>query len=563
MLLEHLVFWRLEPMSIHNAWNAYIFRDGKNIYRGADLLRELCAGIAVFSGCRTELLDLLLRAGELECALSDTASVHARQAEAITQSIADALVSGATIDREVLIACLNAIAPPVEVKLSPPEGFTYYALHPLDMADLAREIGRSSQCVAVIGIRSIGTTLGAVVQAALRADGVRAERITVRPEGHPYDRKTTLSPEQWRWILAMCNRSADFLVVDEGPGMSGSSFLSCGEALVEGGVSPSRVRFVGSRTAEPDLLTASNAGTRWRAFRFDSVGLSHYLPVEAKEYWGGGIWRGHAFVDETAWPASWTQMERTKFLSKDGTRFYKYEGLGRFGRAVHERTAKVADGEFGPAPLGTEEGFGVYPFMRGRYLSCADANETVLKCIANYCAFRSENLASNGAASPDLEMMLSFNARQDFELHVPASLRLEIEHPVIADGRMLPHKWIDDGRRLLKLDSAAHGDDHFFPGPTDIAWDLAGAIIEWKMEPEAARFFLDCYESASGDDPSQRLRAYLAAYSVFRMAYCKMASAAMRGTFEQERLEKAYRRYKASAAEYLENVGAVSRDVAA
>ena len=32
-----------------------------------------------------------------------------------------------------------------------------------------------------------------------------------------------------------------------------------------------------------------------------------------------------------------------------------------------------------------------------------------------------------------------------------------------------------------------HGDDHFFPGPTDIAWDLAGTIVEWELAPAVDR----------------------------------------------------------------------------
>ena len=33
----------------------------------------------------------------------------------------------------------------------------------------------------------------------------------------------------------------------------------------------------------------------------------------------------------------------------------------------------------------------------------------------------------------------------------------------------------------MKVDAAAHGDDHGFPGPVDVAWDLAGAVVEWEL----------------------------------------------------------------------------------
>ena len=117
--------------------------------------------------------------------------------------------------------------------------------------------------------------------------------------------------------------------------------------------------------------------------------------------------------------------------------------------------------------------------------------------------------------------------------------------PVIADGRMQPHEWIQgsDGR-VLKVDASTHGDDHFFPGPTDIAWDLAGTIVEWELSRDAERHFVENYRERAGDDPSARLPQFALAYSVFRMAYCKMASAATQHRAEKARLDRAYRFYR-------------------
>jgi len=67
---------------------------------------------------------------------------------------------------------------------------------------------------------------------------------------------------------------------------------------------------------------------------------------------------------------------------------------------------------------------------------------------------------------------------------------VEVEHRVFCDAHMMPHEWLELGDgRLLKLDGAAHGDDHFFPGPCDIAWDLAGTIVEWKLTGPEAEYF--------------------------------------------------------------------------
>jgi hypothetical protein len=152
--------------------------------------------------------------------------------------------------------------------------------------------------------------------------------------------------------------------------------------------------------------------------------------------------------------------------------------------------------------------------------------------------------------------MLRFNTQEEFGVDLPEYFcELRLERPVIADGRMLPHKWIDVGDRLLKVDAVSHGNDHFFPGPTDIAWDLAGTIVEWDLDYAKAQFFLDFYHKLSNDRSDTRLPAYLLAYSVFRMAYCKMAAAAMRGSPEETRLTRAYHHYRSRARHYIDQVG--------
>ena len=162
--------------------------------------------------------------------------------------------------------------------------------------------------------------------------------------------------------------------------------------------------------------------------------------------------------------------------------------------------------------------------------------------MAEYCAFR---LRAFGAELSDLnalQQMADHNLRE-LGLDLPVELRLE--HPVIADGRMQPHEWLlsKDGK-LLKTDSGSHGDDHFFPGPTDIAWDLAGAIVEWQMNEQQAAEFLDLYHLASGDDACARIDGFIKAYAVFRAAYCLMAANAMDGSDEQPRLQHAADTYR-------------------
>jgi len=124
-------------------------------------------------------------------------------------------------------------------------------------------------------------------------------------------------------------------------------------------------------------------------------------------------------------------------------------------------------------------------------------------------------------------------------------MKLELKRSVIADGRMQPYEWLltADGH-VLKTDSGSHGDDHFFPGPTDIAWDLAGAMVEWEMTAEQSATLLDLYRQESGDDAVPRIKHFVIAYSVFRCAYCLMAANALGDSEENRRFRQAAEKYR-------------------
>jgi hypothetical protein len=540
-------------MDLESAWNMYVFRDGRALVSGRSLVDGLASALRTLAGAsdaRKPLLNALLRAGELECALTDAGSATAAHLAHITDVLAGRLVGSETPTKIAeLLEILARVDAPDELKISPPEGFAYYGLHPRDFVDMADRLPIASGVAAIIGIRSIGTTLSAVVLATMRRRGLHAERITVRPVGHPYDRRTNFSPEQLEWIARHRSRSSEFIAVDEGPGMSGSSFLSVGDALLGAGVERPHINFLCSR--EPDVfnLRARNAAERWPSFRALHARPNTYLPAEAKLYVGGGEWRPYVFRDPSHWPASWIHMERLKFLSADRKLLFKFDGLGRFGAEVHERACLLGYGGFSPAPFDYVEGFGCYPMVDSRPLMSGAAWSEIVERMAEYCAFRAfEFRAQTEAPAKELEDMVRFNLQEEFgvEPRVDTSV-FYTENPVIVDGRMLPHEWLRaKNGRLLKVDATTHGDDHFFPGPTDIAWDLAGAIVEWDLEQNAADYLIARYRKATGDDPSRRLPAFLLAYSVFRMAYCRMAAAALRGTGEEERLQRAYQRYRES-----------------
>jgi hypothetical protein len=374
-----------------SGWNMYVFRNGRTEKNGAELVKDLATSVRQVNarrGGHSELLDALLRAGEVECAAADIGSPFCTLLEQITDILAAALISSdqhGSVDLEPLAGVLRdleRVQLPASLFLSPPEGFAYYALHPLSYADAIADLRLPSRNAAVIGIRSIGTTLGAVVQAGLKSKGINVARITVRPTGHPYDRVTDLDEDQKAWIAKQRARGAHFFVVDEGPGMSGSSFLSVGDALMNTGVERDKITFLCSRIPDPACLTARGAANRWPAFQAIAVAPNRRLPEGADQFIAGGIWRAKVFGDERNWPASWTQMERLKFLSNDGQRLLKFEGFGRFGKEVHSRAEVVGEAGFGPKPVAADAGFSIYPLLEGESLLPEGLSAEVITRIA-------------------------------------------------------------------------------------------------------------------------------------------------------------------------------------
>ncbi len=492
----------------------------------------------------------LLLAGELECSLQDVRSSGGGVASELTDLLADASVqfdSAGWCDadriRREAEAVLRRIGEDEAISIATPEGFAYYALHPLDYADLTAKANICSNNAMVFGIRSIGTTLGAVVAAKLRSLKFNAHRTTVRPQGHPYDRFCEFDFSQRQQIRMALSRNAWFLVCDEGPGRSGSSLLSVAEALEREHVPADQILVLCSHEPHLPTLCAPDAVRRWSRYRVLASGLTRRIPLEAGEDLSGGKWRQKFCDREEPWPAAWTQLERLKYLSNDSRQLLKFEGHAQYGQEVRCRNHALADSGFSPPYCGNLEGFGKHTLQVGSTGRASEVSAEVLSRIAEYCAFRSREFAVSEANSTELQIMANVNHQREFGS--PLEEALPVDRPVIADGRMQPHKWLHTAKgHWLKLDGATHGSDHFFPGPCDIAWDVAGAVVEWNLDSSAREYFLSEYTRLSGDRIRSRIESYEAAYAIFRLAWSKTAAAAMQNTSEEIRLMRDYRRYR-------------------
>jgi hypothetical protein len=253
---------------------------------------------------------------------------------------------------------------PQTLRINQPEGFAFYGLHPGDLADEVAKI-EPSGAIAVIGIRSIGTTLSAVATAALKRRGVAASRITVRPIGHPYNREVKLEEHQSAWLRHKNGEGATFFIVDEGPGLSGSSFLSVAECLVHQGIGADRVTLIGTREVDPAQLCAPNAFSRWNRFGWRRVSSRISERFKDSILLSGGTWRDLLLPAETEPPVFWPEMDRVKYWSRDHNAIFKFEGFGEFGCRTRERARAMAEAGFGPKIENAGDGMSQYNLFPG------------------------------------------------------------------------------------------------------------------------------------------------------------------------------------------------------
>ena len=115
---------------------------------------------------------------------------------------------------------------------------------------------------------------------------------------------------------------------------------------------------------------------------------------------------------------------------------------------------------------------------------------------------------------------------------------------------MLPHDWLADEGRLVKTDALDHHADDFLPGCRDIAWDLAGAIVEMHLHGGASAALVEHYRRSSGDSSiDRRLAFYVPAYACYRLGYATLAAESLKATADGVRFARLTRRYRRSLEE--------------
>src|SRR3954468_5096639 len=427
---------------------------------------------------------------------------------------------------------------PRTVSLRVSEGYAYYALRPETYAVAAEQWMRDERPASAvcIGIRSIGCSLSSVIAAAVERAGFPVTSYTVRPRGHPFDRRVVLD-DSLAARLGAAHAAAHFLVADEGPGLSGSSFASVAHALRRLGIPTDRIILFPSSNPDGSAFRSETARAIWNQHRRCSVSAREArCSIDDVTGESGGVdvsagrWRELLRPTAIAPPAVQPQHEVIKRWLPESSTIVRFAGLGRYGEAKMRRAQALADAGLGPPPLRLKDGYLWLPFIAAS--AWGDACEETIDALANHCAGLTRSFPAGRSPSIDtLFNMVVTNLHEGSGGHIaPSDLEryraaLDAAPCAAIDGRMLPHEWLRTNGTFLKVDALDHHQDHFFPGTQDAGWDLAAAAFEFDLDDGGRQRLVERYVEGSGDaDVVWRMAFYDIAYPAFRLGYCVLAA---------------------------------------
>lgn len=516
-----------------------------------------------------DALALLLEAGEMEQGIVD-ALRPARDGwgpvdsalRALSLAAARAFVhSGRLTDVQSHLDELGRLDLPREYRVKTPEGYAHYALDPGAYAEAAaacvRDLGAARAGGAVVlGIRSIGTSLSAVVAA-----GVGSTRTaTIRVRGESGDRRVLCDDSLLALLRSWLDDAADVLLVDEGPGATGETFFSAASWLRSLGVPEARILLFPSHAA--GMSMAPEARREWfqRARKYPPPRgdarvprLAARLGLHEPQDLSGGRWR--EVVQGARGEAARASFERSKHLARDADGrpvLIRYAGAGRSGADAESRARRLAERGLGPEVLGGGEGYLALSWWEG---PIAEGPE-VVDAACDYLVARAAIFRTGEAADPEpLLRVLHENSwealgRSAAELSAAeARVRaLPRREAVIPDARLQRREWVRADGRIRKVDAVDHGDGLRWPGPADSAWDLAALAVEFGVEGEHMGEVVAGCARAGGETPGElaaAVRAYVPVYAACALGDCALSAREAFTAEDRRRLEAEAARYAA------------------
>ena len=452
------------------------------------------------------------------------------------------------------------------------EGFAFYAVYPEAYIEAARRL-KLVATPRVIGIRSIGTTLAAVVAAALDAPAP----VTVRPFGDPFDRKIAVDATLERELL---EGDAHLVIVDEGPGQSGSSFGAVCDWLQQRGVPLDRIAVLPSHSGAPGAATSERGRSRWYELQRRPADFNDRWPALLQQWCAGllgpldgaprdisaGEWRRLRHAREE-WPAVVPAWERRKFLATVGGRpvLLKFAGLGQHGERKLAIAHALSSEGLIPEPLGLVHGF-IAECWLDDAVSLAPGEKPVAE-LARNMGTRARLLPASSGSGAGMNALLAMARRNiSLEFGEDAARKLDRWEPrleplerrtvrIRTDNKLDRHEWLRarDGS-LIKCDALDHHQAHDLIGCQSIEWDVAGAIAEFDLDQSDIEHFIAATEEWGCLPIDRELLGFCrTAYLAFRMGQMRLGATMAEAPAEQLRLRLRGDRYTAELQHLLES----------
>lgn len=509
-------------------------------------------------------VNLLIECGELETGITDT---YCKEKDIINNQVQ--ICREITINSAMIIQSLwtnnfslkdklfeiknklkelQSSKIPRRVRLGVPEGFVFYGLYPEIYMESASKFFEDSKPdkVIVIGLRSIGTQLSAVVTAQLLSYGCKVESFTVRPKGHPFDRHIQLDDQLKNVILS--SRGSFIAIVDEGPGLSGSSFGGTLKEIRNLGFPIDKTVIFPSWFPQSDTFISNNARDLWNQYKkyigsFENQWIfSEKLEkrIDKKIIYdiSAGMWREHVYKSESDFPPVHPHHERRKYLlvsnyyRKSSHWIAKFVGLGKYGLQNIQRADLLSDNGFSPPVHNLSSGFAIMEYVNGIPLNFNDVDVTLMEFLKRYLSFINENMSATLQVTYDSMIeMIYYNIENGLGrewCHYLEKMKnnyksLYEENVVSIDGHMMPQDFIRTEKGIIKVDHIEHHADQFFHGCQNIAWDISGIIVEFHLDKKKRSEFI---ERIINIDPflSRKISFFIIAYLAYRLGYAKIAA---------------------------------------
>ena len=472
-------------------------------------LRRIAAQLTRIGGMQAgidrhaKLVGALIDAGQLLQGFADAGLSEEQALSGFVHRLAQSVVRSwdSSFDDIGELPSAPSVQASATVELRQPEGFAFYGVYPEAYVEAARRL-RLSAPPRVIGIRSIGTTLGAVVAATL----VGPPAFTVRPFGDPFARRVKL-PEN------VLGGDAHYVIVDEGPGLSGSSFGAVADWLEERGVPIERIAFLPSHRGNPGRQASEAHLRRWKRAQRVPADFGGKL-ADLVRTWAGG------------------QLGPADDL--------KFAGLGTIGEGKFEMARALHAAGFTREPLRLVHGFLIERGCEGAGVLAAD--EKPIPEIARYIVARANLFPAEEAGGASIEQLVEM-CRRNISLafgdeavpamnHSGAASLQRFVRRVRTDNRMDRDNWLrTPAGRLIKIDALDHHHGHDLIGCQDVAWDVAGAIVELGLTGSDSETLIGAVEQGGRTVCPELLAFYRVAYVAFRLGQATLAEDPSKGRY--------------------------------